>query len=451
VSRAETELKTLHTRGDLYPSTTRDMKYDQKWAIGLTVFYLILTTTRAFDFWKENAGSYKSDSWKGNILISLLGNLVLLIIIPFLIMKYERVKKRLAQNWPLVLLFGYTLISCLWSEFPDIAFRRWVKIFIYFLLIINIISLPNPIKLLRKTFFFYIYIVSTLNLVMIFISRKYGWQSYQGGALPCGIIGHKNGFGLFCAASFFTMLWYSSSGETSFKASIKKHLFIYMVLLAGLIASGSKTSLGGMLLASALSLLVYLPIKMRVNDQYIMASILLFFIVIVLFGYIVNENIVQADLLELILKPSGKDPTFTGRTDVWSASINFGLKNNPAFGSGFGALFVGEKSAWLQSIYGWQVWGAHNGYIETFLETGLVGLAISLLVLAKIVGYVFKAVCKYRAHSISLLSLVILIIFVNFFEVNILNTTFSFFTILFLSVYKSIADPLKKPPDLAAG
>lgn len=450
MSRAETELKTLHTRGDLYPSTARDMRYDQKWAIGLTVFYLILTTTRAFDFWKGNAGSY-TDSWKGNILISLLGNLVLLIIIPFLIMKYERVKKRLAQNWPLVLLFGYTLISCFWSEFPDIAFRRWVKIFIYFLLIINIISLPNPLKLLRKTFFFYIYIVSALNLVMIFISRKYGWQSYEGSVLPSGIIGHKNGFGLFCAVSFFTMLWYSSSGDIPFKASFKKHLVLYLVLLAGLLASGSITPLGGMLLASALSLLVYWLNKMSLRDPYIVASVLFFIIVIILFGYIVNENILQGDLFELILVPSGKDLTFTGRTDIWSASIDLGLKNHPIYGFGFGALFVGEKSAWLQSIYGWQVWGAHSGYIETFLETGLVGLAIALLVLAKIVGNVFKAVCKYKAQSISLLSLVVLLIFVNFFEVNILNTTFSFFIILFLSVYKSITDPLRKPSELAAG
>lgn len=427
------------------------MRFDQIWAIGLTVFYLILTTTRAFDFWKETGPVFKSDSWKGNILISMMGNLVLLIIIPFLIMKYERVKKKLAQNWPLVLLFGYTLTSCLWSEFPDITFRRWVKIFIYFLLIINIISLPNPIKLLRKTFFFYIYIVSTLNLVMILISRKYGWQSYEGGALPCGIIGHKNGFGLFCAASFFTMLWYSSSGGIPFKASLKKHLILYVVLPAGLIASESITALGGMILASALSLLVYWLIKMGLRDPYIVASLLFFIIVIILSSYIVNENIVQADLLDLILKPSGKDPTFTGRTDIWSASISLGLKNNPVFGSGFGALFVGEKSSWLQSIYGEHLWGAHNGFIETFLEIGIVGLAIALLIMAKIVGYVFKAVFKYRAHSVSLLSLVILIIFVNLFEVNILNTTFSFFLILFLSVYKSIADPLKKPPGFAAG
>jgi O-antigen ligase len=286
---------------------------------------------------------------------------------------------------------------------------------------------------------------------MIFMSRRYGWESYQGGSLPCGIIGHKNGFGLFCAASFFVTLWYSSSGEASFKVSIKKHLVLLLALLAGLVASGSKTPLGGMLLASAISLLVYWLIKMGLKDPYIIAALVFFIIVIILFGYIVNENIMQADVMGLILKPSGKDPTFTGRSDIWSTSISFGLRNNPLFGSGYGTLFVGEKSAWLQSIYGWQVWGAHNGYIETFLETGLVGLGLSLLVLAKIIGYVFKAVWKYRAHTIFLLSLVVLIIFVNFFEVNMLNTTFSFFLLLCLSVYRSLTASSRKSPVRASG
>ncbi len=449
MSRAVTGLKALDTRRGSYPSTARDMRYDQKWAIGLTIFYLILTTTRAFDFWKGNtvAESY-ANSWKGNILISLLGNLVLLIIIPFLMIKFERVKERLAQNWPLALLFGYTLISCLWSEFPDIAFRRWVKIFIYFLLILNLISLPNPIQLLRKTFLFYIYIVSTLNLVMIFVSREYGWQPYDGGVLPCGIMGHKIGLGLFCAASFFTMLWYSSSGEIPLKASIKKHAVLFVVLLASLIASRTMTALGGLLLASALALLVY--VNMRLRDPYIVAFLILLIICTILLVFIVNENIVQANLLELILKPTGKDPTFTGRTDIWSTSINFGLKNNPVFGSGFGTLFLGERSSWLQSIYGWAVWGSHSAYIETFLETGLVGLAILFLVLVDIIVNIYKAVSKYRAHPASLLSLVILLIFINFFSVDILNPTFQFYLLLFLSAYRSFTKYSTKPLEFAS-
>jgi exopolysaccharide production protein ExoQ len=424
-----------------------DLRYDQIWATGLAVFYLILTTTRAFDFWKGNsvAEAY-ANSWKGNILISLLGNLVLLITIPFLIMRYQRVKEKIVQNWPLVILFGYTLLSCLWSEFPDIAFRRWVKVFIYFLLLINMISLPNPIKLLRKVFLFYIYIVSVLSFAMIFLSREYGWQPYEGGALPCGIMGHKIGLGLFCAASFFTMLWYSSSGDIPFKALLKKHAILYVLLLAGLIASGAMTAVGGMLLASALSLLVY--VLMRLRDRYIAAAVLLFICVAILFVFIVNENTVQANLLEIVLKPSGKDPTFTGRTDIWSTSISLGLKNNPIFGSGFGSLFLGDKSAWLQSVFGWAVWGSHSGYIETFLETGIVGLTILVFVIAKIVADIIKVVCKYRAHSTSLLGLMILLIIANIFNMDLLNPTFTFFMMLFLSMYRNIAK--EKPPAHAA-
>jgi exopolysaccharide production protein ExoQ len=421
-----------------------DLRYDQIWAIGLTVFYLILTTTRAFDFWKGNsvAEAY-ANSWKGNILISLLGNLVLLITIPFLIKRYQRVKEKLVQNWPLIILFGYTLISCIWSEYPDIAFRRWVKIFIYFLLLINVISLPNPVKLLRKTFLFYIYIVAALSFAMIFISREYGWQPYEGGALPCGIMGHKAGLGLFCAASFFVMLWYSSSGDIPFKASLRIHAVLYLSLPLGLIASGAITALGGMLVAAAISFLGY--VRLRQRDPYISLSFLLFIIIALIIVLIVNENIGQTNLLDLVLKPTGKDPTFTGRTDIWSTSISLGLKNNPVFGAGFGTLFLGDRSSWLQSVFGWAVWGSHNAYIETFLETGLVGLAILIFVLVDVIVKNCRSVRKSRSHSVSLLGALALLIFVNFFDMNLLNPTFAFFLMLFLSIFGNLAEPSKKP------
>ena len=79
----------------------------------------------------------------------------------------------------------------------------------------------------------------------------------------------------------------------------------------------------------------------------------------------------------LFLGLIGKDPTLTGRTDIWSAVIEL-ISERPVFGWGYRAMWVPTDlvTMWVDMKTGeWGVPSAHNAFLEVTLELGLLGLA----------------------------------------------------------------------------
>ena len=79
----------------------------------------------------------------------------------------------------------------------------------------------------------------------------------------------------------------------------------------------------------------------------------------------------------------GRNPTLTGRTEIWDAVLP--LAGNPligtgyeSFGSGSGARSFGSSMEEL--FYG--INEAHNGYLELFLNLGWIGIALLAVLIA---------------------------------------------------------------------
>jgi O-antigen ligase len=95
------------------------------------------------------------------------------------------------------------------------------------------------------------------------------------------------------------------------------------------------------------------------------------------------------DINAELAKAMGRDPTLTGRTDIWNVVLS--LHTDPLFGTGYESFWLGPR---LQQI--WQhgrINEAHNGYLEVYLNLGLIGLF--LLVAFLISSY--RAICRRLA------------------------------------------------------
>ena len=68
----------------------------------------------------------------------------------------------------------------------------------------------------------------------------------------------------------------------------------------------------------------------------------------------------------------GKDPTLTDRTLLWAELLKVDI--NPLFGTGFESFWLGERFRSFTASHWWAPNEAHNGYLETYLNLGLVGL-----------------------------------------------------------------------------
>ena len=76
-----------------------------------------------------------------------------------------------------------------------------------------------------------------------------------------------------------------------------------------------------------------------------------------------------------------KDPTLTGRTDLWPYAID-AILEQPLFGWGFTAFWspLNPRAAEISSMVGWDfaVPEAHNGLLELLLDVGIVGTGFFL-------------------------------------------------------------------------
>jgi exopolysaccharide production protein ExoQ len=85
-------------------------------------------------------------------------------------------------------------------------------------------------------------------------------------------------------------------------------------------------------------------------------------------------------LLPTILQALGRDPTLTGRTEIWSVLVDSVMKR-PFLGYGYYAFWQGLKGESGIAIHrlNWTFGYAHNGYLEITLQLGLLGLAVFLV------------------------------------------------------------------------
>lgn len=91
----------------------------------------------------------------------------------------------------------------------------------------------------------------------------------------------------------------------------------------------------------------------------------------------------SAEVLTLL----GKDPSLTGRTDIWE-SLMRQVAERPWTGYGYGAFWGLESlpAAYVRFETGWLVPSAHNGWIEILVQLGWIGAATVGLVMATAIG-----------------------------------------------------------------
>jgi O-antigen ligase len=80
----------------------------------------------------------------------------------------------------------------------------------------------------------------------------------------------------------------------------------------------------------------------------------------------------------------GRDLTLTGRTEIWQAVLN--EKTDPLFGVGFYCFWLGDRMEKLSHDYYFHLNQAHNAYIETYLNSGWIGLILLAAALLSGVG-----------------------------------------------------------------
>jgi O-antigen ligase len=128
--------------------------------------------------------------------------------------------------------------------------------------------------------------------------------------------------------------------------------------------SDSATSLAILLLSAGVMLALGLPgLNKRMIGVYVAGAIALALGAELTFG-------VRAAVIEAL----GRDPTLTDRTLLWADVL--ALQGSPMLGAGFESFWLGPRLDVIWAKWWWRPTQAHNGYIEAYLNLGIVGLIL---------------------------------------------------------------------------
>lgn len=387
----------------------------------LSIMYLLFVTTRISSFWVEQQAYFDIDESSGNFIVSIIGVLYLFLVI----FNRERLLFTFStKNKKIIFCFLlYALLSVSWALMPYISFRRWLKIFIIVLVTINIQRDP---KKFLYILLIYISIVTISSLILIVFLPKYGYTNYYGVLLPQGVMGHKNFLGLFSSIAII-ILPFIYWGLKQYKYLI---LFLLFVNLSFFILSDSKTAQTALISSYIISSFILFSIKRKFIMSLFLTLLILFQISITLAGVQYQE------LYSSFLYYIGKDPTFTGRVELWQALISIASSYRFLNGFGFKSFFLGSNSSWLVNYLPWEAPSAHSDYITVFLELGLIGLI--LMVVFLIASY-YNILLKLKNNFQYYYMLVILNFFIveSVTEIHFFNTTILFVFLIIAKTYRT--------------
>lgn len=329
------------------------------------------------------------------------------------------------DNGVLVLFILYILLSVVWAAHPDIVLKRWLRLVGDIVMVLVILSEENQGEavehLLRRC------AIVLIPLSMVFI-RFFGnigiGYSISGERMWTGVTTNKNELGFLCAYMGIFFVWriIRSWPRVSFLDILFLLQILYLLRGCRSVTSATVFALG--------SIILFFFMRLKGNARKIRKLARVSLLLLVLLQGL-SIGILEKSLPALFLSLTGKETTFTGRTPLWEGLIEMGAKK-PVFGSGYGNFWVTNlKVIWSQ--YAFHPVQGHNGYIDVFLDLGIVGIVLLLLLVVHTYRKILKAFGPHWPYETLMLVFFIMVLVHNLTEASIAKPTNLLWALFLLS------------------
>ncbi|AFY32694.1 O-antigen ligase [Calothrix sp. PCC 7507] len=352
---------------------------------GFTIFVLIFfTRTIACDSLYISPDPTTNGTPEDNpfsALLSLIQIIIYGLTTLLLLARWRGSIKTALQNKVIWALVGLVLISFLWSDFPDESLKKGINAFetsLFGLYMASRYSLKEQLRLIAWA----LCLVTVFSLLFTL--------AFPGAAIEIGA-NAGSWRGPLAQKNLLARLMVLATMTCSL-AAFDSHKHRYLLCFGSVIAlsllflSGSKTGL-----VVLLTLITLLPLyrSLRWKGTVVIPLVTMIILIIGSFAVIVVSN------WEVLLSALGRDPSLSGRTELWQAALEK-IFERPWLGYGFQGFWQdggGAVTVWKTVKY--KPPHAHNGYINTALDLGLLGL---ILFVISIINTYRKAITWLRLN-----------------------------------------------------
>jgi len=348
---------------------------DASHALWIPLLWLLVLASRPLSAWFDSSHGLARSAVveEGNDTDRNFALLLMLLSIVVLVRRgldWGRVVRN--NGWLLAFLL-YCGISVVWSDFALVGAKRWIRALGSVLVILVVLTEDNPIAAIRALVRRCMYILIPVSILLIKYYRELGvdYDFWTGELYIVGASVNKNGLGRLCLISGIFLVA-DIIATWRIRKTRRGKLFLLMdgsvlVLTLWLLAkSNSATSLVAFVVGSGAMFALGLPI-MRRNTRSLGTIVLVTVVLAAVLG-------MSFQLVETAVEGLGRNMTLTSRTPLWGALL--GMETNPLLGVGYDTFWLGHRLDRI--IDRFNVNEAHNGYLEVYLELGLIGLTLLL-------------------------------------------------------------------------
>ena len=347
-------------------------------AIWIVILWAAINSSRPVTEWFGGGLITPSSRDEGNLTEALVSLALILAGLVVLLRRGLQLSVIIRDNRWLFVFYLFWLMSLFWSDYPFITFKRLFKDLGNVVMVLVVLTERDPGEAIKAVCTRVAYVLIPLSVLLIryFPDLGRAYSGYNGSdVMWVGVTTHKNSLGALALVGALFLLWDMLDREGRSQGRMKEGTFIarILVLLMSwylLVIANSMTSLLCALLGSALLVVLGRP-SIRQRPGRLEVCGLGAGVVLLLLDWVFNVK-------ETLLLSVGRDETLTTRTDIWPILMNF--QDSPLLGAGFNTFWAGQRILSLFEKVGGII-QAHNGYIETYLNGGLVGVGLLLVLL----------------------------------------------------------------------
>jgi O-antigen ligase len=349
-------------------------------ALWLPFFWMFISGTRFISQWLAifglNFGGVSVE--EGSPLDAVVFAVLIIGGLRVLSRRQVRWSEFIRNNPVVALYFAYCLVAVLWSDFPLVAVKRWVKLFGQPVMVLLVLTEPDPMESFTRLMKRFAFLLIPLSILFIKYYPQWAtcYDNWTGGRVNTGVTTDKNMLGCDCFILGFFFLWHFLRVRRWDHGTRRTtELVLCLMFGSGIIwlfhSAHSSTPIGALVIA--VSVFFFVGFKF-VDRRHLGVYLVGIVAVLAVLEY-------AFDLHKVAIAALGRNTTLTGRTAIWQVLLHWDL--NPILGMGFESFWLGDAQQGKLHLLlsGMNLNEAHNGYLETYLNLGLVGLAITLLML----------------------------------------------------------------------
>ncbi len=294
-----------------------------------------------------------------------------------------------SRNWAIFVFYAYLIASVTWTTGVENPVIKLFRPLCDLVMALVVVTEPSPREAIVTIFRRSAFLLIPLSLVLIRYFPDLGslpgknWEAN----MWIGVTTHKNPLGQLCLASILGLIWLIADCRIKKQKMPRLPLIRIPTALLYFVATiyvmngdgieGQRSSTAIFCLGVAVTLYFSIGI-MRKNvarlKTYLVVGMLMLGIVAgLLQGF-------GTSMQAIVAHSQGKNENLTDRTYLWRDMIRLG-KEHPILGAGYGGFWVSSIYPRLSPEVNNSPRQAHNGYLETFVNLGLVGVALLFLII----------------------------------------------------------------------